>query len=123
MPGAETTHSILLAHGSPDPRWRKTFEDGLASIAPRLQQQAHLAYMEFAEPSLETIIAEQYQNNARRFTIAPLFLAAGRHLLTDVPAQIATLESQFPGISVELLAPVGTDSGFWDFLLELLNRP
>ncbi|MBE0485115.1 CbiX/SirB N-terminal domain-containing protein [Marinobacter sp.] len=101
-----TSHQIiLLAHGSSDPRWCETFE---RLAAPTLQSVEHsaIAYMELAEPSLETIVSQGKAAGTLSYTVVPLFLAAGRHLRKDVPAMIGELESQH-GVSIKLAEPIG----------------
>ncbi|MBL1273548.1 MAG: CbiX/SirB N-terminal domain-containing protein [Oceanospirillales bacterium] len=96
---------ILLAHGSSDKRWRDTFES-LAEPTLEAVSNSRIAYMELAEPSLDTVIREGVAEGAREFTVVPLFLAAGRHLRKDVPAMIEALERS-TGASIELSPPIG----------------
>lgn len=96
---------ILLAHGSSDPRWCATFE---ALVAPALQARpdARIAYMELAEPSLGKSVEQATLEGVREITIIPLFLAAGRHLRRDIPAEIRELEQRH-GVPIRLQSPVG----------------
>lgn len=96
---------ILLAHGSSDKRWCDTFE-ALAEPTLKAVSNSRIAYMELAEPSLETIVHEGIAAGTRDFTIVPLFLAAGRHLRKDVPAMIEALEKS-TGASIKLSPPIG----------------
>lgn len=96
---------ILLAHGSSDARWCETFEK-LAEPTVASIDNAAIAYMELAEPSLDTIVAQAKLQGTDQFTIIPLFLAAGRHLRKDVPAMIEKLEADH-GVSIRLAEPIG----------------
>lgn len=98
-------HIILLAHGSRDKRWCETFE---ALAGPTLQavNGSTVAYMELAEPSLETVVYEAVAKGIYEFTVVPLFLAAGRHLRKDVPAKLEALETS-TGASIHLCPPIG----------------
>lgn len=96
---------ILLAHGSSDKRWCETFEK-LAEPTLRSVNNARVAYMELAEPSMDTVIKEGVAEGTTDFTIVPLFLAAGRHLRKDVPAMIEDLEKAH-GATIHLAAPIG----------------
>ncbi|WP_226597350.1 sirohydrochlorin chelatase [Marinobacter nauticus] len=96
---------ILLAHGSSDARWCETFEK-LAEPTVESIDNAAIAYMELAEPSLDTIVAEAKQQGTEQFTVVPLFLAAGRHLRKDVPAMIERLEAEH-GVTIRLAEPIG----------------
>ncbi|MBL3824197.1 MULTISPECIES: sirohydrochlorin chelatase [Marinobacter] len=96
---------ILLAHGSSDKRWCETFEQ-LAAPTLASIDNARVAYMELAEPSMDTVIKEGVSEGATEFTIIPLFLAAGRHLRKDVPAMIEELEKAH-GATIQLAPPIG----------------
>ena len=96
---------ILLAHGSSDKRWCETFEK-LAEPTLKSVDNARVAYMELAEPSIDTIIMDGVAEGITEFTIVPLFLAAGRHLRKDVPAMIEELEKAH-GVSIQLAPPIG----------------
>lgn len=96
---------ILLAHGSSDKRWCETFEK-LAEPTLKSVDNARVAYMELAEPSMDTVISEAVAEGASDFTIIPLFLAAGRHLRKDVPAMIEELEKAH-GATISLAPPIG----------------
>ena len=67
---------ILLAHGSSDARWCETFEK-LAEPTVESIENAAIAYMELAEPSLDTIVNRAKGQGVEQFTVVPLFLAAG----------------------------------------------
>jgi len=107
---------ILLAHGSRDSNWCHTFESGLEVINSYLQEGACLAYMEMARPSLENVITTHYLSGVRKFNILPLFFAAGRHLLHDVPTQIENLQREHAGVEITLLEAVGRQGEFWHAL-------
>lgn len=96
---------ILLAHGSSDKRWCETFEK-LAAPTLASVDNARVAYMELAEPSIDTVVGEGVTEGATEFTIIPLFLAAGRHLRKDVPAMIEDLEKEH-GATIQLAPPIG----------------
>ena len=60
----------------------------------QLNQHASLAIMELATPSLEQVIEREYALGTRHFNIIPLFLAARKHLLVDVPNQLDDMKAQ-----------------------------
>jgi len=103
----EYDHIILLAHGSPDPLWKQPFESLYQQVAQTYgENNVSLAYMELTSPSLEDVV-EALGNEVRHIAVLPLFLAVGRHLRHDVPAQIATLQTA--DLHIELLPPIGDD--------------
>lgn len=116
----DSSQVILLAHGSSDQRWCETFEK---LAAPTLQsvENSAIAYMELAEPSLDSIIAEGKQNGIGQFTIVPLFLAAGRHLRKDVPAMIDDLERQHQ-VTIRLADPIGMNPRLGDAIRDVVQE-
>jgi sirohydrochlorin cobaltochelatase len=113
---------ILLAHGSRDNNWCATFEAGLKEINSHLQEDACLAFMEMASPSLEEVVATQYSEGIRHFDILPLFFAVGRHLRSDVPTQIENLQKEYEGLQIHLLDAVGLQDVFWQTLGQMISK-
>ncbi|PXX91698.1 cobalamin biosynthesis protein CbiX [Marinobacter vulgaris] len=111
---------ILLAHGSSDQRWCQTFEK-LATPTLDSVAGSRIAYMELAEPSLETIIAQGKKEGITSFTIIPLFLAAGRHLRKDVPGMIDELEATHD-VSITLAPPIGENPQLGDAIRDVVNQ-
>jgi sirohydrochlorin cobaltochelatase len=99
---------ILLAHGSPDPRWRAPFQT-LAEAVGREQggSRVKLAYMEFSPPTLADAARQARQEGFTVLRLLPLFMAAGAHVERDIPAQADTLRRNFPELTVEILPVVG----------------
>ena len=96
---------ILLAHGSSDQRWCETFER-LAEPTLAAVPHSTVAYMELAEPSMDTVIAQGKSEGINSYTVVPLFLAAVRHLRKDVPEMIEALEQEHH-VSIRLADPIG----------------
>ncbi|MEX0603168.1 MAG: CbiX/SirB N-terminal domain-containing protein [Marinobacter sp.] len=96
---------ILLAHGSSDPKWCETFEK-LAAPTIAAVPGSVVAYMELAEPSMESIVTNAVEQGCHNFTIMPLFLAVGRHLRKDVPEMISVMEKTHK-VKISLAPPIG----------------
>lgn len=111
---------ILLAHGSSDQRWCQTFEE-LATPTLGSVSGSRIAYMELAEPSLDTIISEGRNEGIGTFIIVPLFLAAGRHLRKDVPGMIEDLQSTY-GVSITLAPPIGENPQLGYAIRDVVNQ-
>jgi sirohydrochlorin cobaltochelatase len=104
----EYDHIILLAHGSPDPLWKEPFESLYSQVSLTYGvANFSLAYMELTSPTLEDAI-ELLGDHVQTVAVLPLFLAVGRHLRQDVPAQIEAL--QRCDLKIELLPPIGEDT-------------
>ncbi len=111
---------VLLAHGSSDVRWCETFE-ALAEPTLKAVPGAAIAYMELAAPSLEDVIATGAADGVKRFTVVPLFLAAGRHLRKDVPRMIERLEEHH-GVCVQLAPPIGENPLLGQAIKEVVTQ-
>jgi len=119
MPNQHET--ILLGHGSRNPDWASTLEQGLASIQGKLATDTYLAHMELAEPSLETIIHQRIAAGVESFSIIPLFFASGKHLKVDIPQQIQALQAQYPACKIDLQEALGDNPAFWQFIAKLID--
>lgn len=97
-------HLILIAHGSKDPRWKKTFEDLKTSIQ---NEKVKLCYMEFIKPDLMDMVSECINEGAEHIKILPLFMAGGGHVDRDIPAQVNEAKNKYPNVTIEVLKPIG----------------
>lgn len=104
------TALVLLAHGSPDPRWRAPFEKLTSTLRERLgAERIQLAYLEFAAPTLYEAAGAAARAGFSRLRILPLFMAGGGHVERDIPVQVEQLCWELPEIAVDILPPVGED--------------
>jgi len=107
----QKTCLILLAHGSPDPRWQAPFERLTESLQASCgADRVRLAYLEFAAPTLYEAAGEAIRSGCRRLRILPLFMAGGGHVDRDIPVQVEQLGWELPEIEIDILPPVGEDS-------------
>lgn len=111
---------ILLAHGSSDPKWCQTFEK-LAAPTVAAVPDSIVAYMELAEPSMESIVAKAVKQGCYQFTVMPLFLAVGRHLRKDVPEMISAMETVH-GVKINLAPPVGENPQLGLAIMEVVEE-
>lgn len=107
--------AILLAHGSRDAHWLAPFQRLTDSIQQQLScERIELAFMELAEPSLNTQIFKLAAEGFQHLDIIPLFFAEGRHLRKDVPQQLQQFREQLIQkdlhVSLTLHSPVGLEA-------------
>lgn len=105
MSGSSTL-TVLIAHGSRDPRWRQPFEQLLAELA---DPAILLCYMEMADPTLWDVVTPVMDgpNPVNEVVIWPLFMAAGAHVANDITALADQLLARYPGLTVTTLPPIG----------------
>jgi sirohydrochlorin cobaltochelatase len=108
---------ILFAHGSRDPAWCEPFRRLAAEVAARRTSDAvRLAFMEFASPALEEVVAELDRRGFRNIRLLPLFLAPGTHVARDIPLQVEEACRRHPAVRIEILRPAGEDPRFAELL-------
>jgi sirohydrochlorin cobaltochelatase len=103
--------TILFAHGSRDPLWRKPIEAVAAQvqlIAPATQVRC--AYLELTAPDLPTSAAELAALGVGSITVVPMFLGVGKHAREDLPVLMADLEASFPQITFKLRPSIAEES-------------
>ena len=112
--------TILFAHGSRDPLWRKPAE----AIAQRLRaldpaRQVACAYLEMTEPDISTCAAQMARMGVDRINVVPLFLGVGKHAREDLPLLMAKLQTAHPHIAFTLQSAVGEDERLVDLIAHI----
>lgn len=103
--------TILFAHGSRDPLWRKPIEAVAAQvqlIAPAVLVRC--AYLELTAPDLPTSAAELVALGVASITVVPMFLGVGKHAREDLPVLMSNLETSFPQIAFKLRPSIAEES-------------
>jgi sirohydrochlorin cobaltochelatase len=103
----KTSALLLFAHGSSDPAWAKPFErirDAVTQASP--ERAVALAYLERMSPGFDEAVAALVEQGIREVVVAPLFLAPGGHVRSDLPALIAAAAARH-GIAIRALASLG----------------
>ena len=92
---------LLIAHGSR----REASNEEVRELAQRLEQVASgsfakvvPAFLELAEPGIQDGIGLCVEQGATEVVAVPYFLAAGRHVATDIPEQIEKAACRHPGL-------------------------
>ena len=111
---------IIVAHGSRN----KESASQVAALCQRLSDRAKNlgdqhggarkkfdrvahAFLQFASPGLEETIADLVQQGANRIIVFPFFIAAGSHLLTDIPEAIEAAQKTYPGVAFSITRHLG----------------
>ena len=111
--------TILFAHGSRDPLWRKPTE-AVASHIREIAPAVHVscAYLELMTPDLLTSAAELATLGVTSITVVPLFLGVGKHAREDLPVLMAALQATYPQIVFSLRPAIGEETQ----VIELMAR-
>ena len=106
---AGRTGLVLFAHGARDPRWADT----VLALAARIVERSpdllvRPAYLEFMAPDLAGAIDALVDDGARSIVVAPVFLAAGGHVLRDLPARLGEIAARHPGLALRVEPALGS---------------
>ncbi|MCK5727484.1 MAG: hypothetical protein KAH22_11760 [Thiotrichaceae bacterium] len=114
------THLLVVAHGSR----REASNEELRTLCKNLTVLDHpyssisSGFLELAEPSIPDGLRQLIASNAKDITVVPYFLSAGRHVIVDIPAEIAIVRKEFPEINISLAPYFGASQGIASLLLE-----
>jgi sirohydrochlorin cobaltochelatase len=91
---------LLVGHGTREPAGVGAF----FQLTRTIQQAVGLlpvepAFLELAEPTIDTAIDRLVGRGARRLTIVPMLLFAAGHVKRDIPALVAQSVQRHPGLT------------------------
>ncbi len=98
------TAVLLLAHGSPDPDWRRPVEQLRARLQrQRPEQVIREVYLGHGDLSLIELVDALACDGHRHLWILPVFLSpGGRHIKEDIPQRVAQAARRHPELTLEL---------------------
>ena len=106
---------LVVAHGSR----RAESNQEVVSLVEGMQAQHHgsseqagfdhfaAAFLELAEPSIGDAINACVEKGCRQITVLPYFLSAGRHVVEDIPREVALAAKQHSGIDLCVTDHIG----------------
>lgn len=110
---------VLVAHGSR----RASSNEEVRRVAAQLAAQAgeryqmvHAAFLELAEPLIPAGVQCCLDNGMEEVVVLPYFLSAGRHVVEDIPAEVAKVHNT-TGASVRIAPYLGSAEGLGEILL------
>ncbi len=112
---------LLVAHGSR----RSASNDEVRALALRLTgiaskfDQIHCAFLELAEPSIPDGLQTLINQGASQITVLPYFLAAGRHVIEDIPAEINKVRMTGSNVKIIQADYLGRSEQLGEILLQL----
>ena len=115
---------LLVSHGSRRPQ----SNEEVNQLSERLRQQIgeyfdviNSAFLEIASPSIPEGIKRCIDEGANTVTVLPYFLAAGRHVVEDIPSIVGDAQKEFPGIAFSITPHIGAFAGIPQLISETLG--
>ncbi len=99
---------ILFSHGSV----LCGAERNLLELATRMRERGdapivEVAFLNYTAPDLDTAVERCVVQGATRIVIAPYFLIAGKFVVDDLPAAIASVKSEYPQVTFATAGVIG----------------
>ena len=92
---------ILVAHGSPAPQWNGpvlTLEGEVQALLNKAGNNPfvtiRVAMMEFAEPTVKTVVKDMELRGVQQVYVIPLFITASGHSIYDLPTILGLYSDQ-----------------------------
>jgi len=79
-------------------------------------------FLEIASPSIPQGIENCIQRNAKDILVMPYFLAAGKHVMEDIPEIITNEVLKYPGIPIKLSSYFGSSPVVVDIVKTLAEN-
>jgi len=105
---------LIAAHGSR----REASNQEVLTLAERVRGMPDLdfdaveaGFLELAEPSIPAALERCIERGADEVDVFPYFLAAGRHVITDIPAAVEPLRQRYPWVDIRILEHLGAAEG------------
>ena len=116
---------LLIAHGSR----AEAANDEIGRLAERVGASAGddfgavvPAFLEMAEPNIHQGIERCVDLGATVIVVVPYFLAAGRHVTRDIPAEIECARAGHPELRIEVGDYVGASAAMPELIAACAGR-
>lgn len=119
-PGARAL--LVVAHGSRRTASNHEVERLVQSVTPRLRShyaEVGCGFLELAEPSIETAIANLASAGVSEIVVLPYFLVSGKHCAEDIPEIVSRARRVHPTINFSSAPHVGNASEMEGLITEV----
>ena len=110
---------LIIGHGSRAESAVEEFNKIVAMVKEnRPELKVEGAHMELAEPSIETVSKNYYDDGVREIIALPYFLYEGVHIKEDIPEILEEIEQKYDGLKFKMARPIGADPMIAKILLQ-----
>jgi sirohydrochlorin cobaltochelatase len=114
--------AVLLGHGSRDPGTEAEIRELCAALVAVAPDRCFAHAFLNQEPGLDVAVNALIAAGCHHIRVLPLLVFTGRHMIEDVPAEIARLRALHPAVSIELEPHLFRLPGFSALLADTLNK-
>ena len=116
---------LIVAHGSR----RKESNDEVRRLASRIDENSGpafdlvaSAFLEISSPQIDPAVADLVDDGATEIKVFPYFLAAGTHVVNDIPRLIDEEQENHPNVHFEVLPHLGALQGISTLILNQIYK-
>ncbi len=115
---------LLIAHGSRKASSSAEIEQLANNIAQLSSEFEHVrhGFLELAEPKVATSIEQLVAQGCEHIVLMPYFLAAGFHVVEDLPKLLHNAQQSHPHVEFELLEHFGGATQMPSWILEYVKH-
>ena len=112
---------LIVAHGSR----KQSSNDEVRSLSQAIQADesgydfVECAFLELAEPSIPGGLERCIERGAREVVVMPYFLAAGRHVVEDIPKEVSPVVEKYRDVKIRITPHLGASSQMTGIILGL----
>ncbi len=115
---------IIAAHGSRNKAAAKQVAALCQKVGkknfcrtPQFDRVVH-GFLQFSDPSLKDVIDHQAEQGAEKIVVFPFFIAAGSHILEDIPELVEKARIKYPEIEFSITPHLGVMDTVEDLILK-----
>ena len=116
---------LIIAHGSR----RRISNDEVRALAACIRTKVRdqfgtveCAFLELEEPSIPDAIRKCVKKGASEIVVMPYFLSAGRHVVEDIPREVALTRDQYPDVCIHIAPYLGSIDTIADLIVEQAGK-
>lgn len=116
---------LLIAHGSRREASNQEVRDLVQRLGEVAEKDFNIvlpAFLELAEPDIPTGVEQCVEAGATQVIAVPYFLAAGRHVVTDIPEELKIARQKHPGLELRQADYLGKHDAINSILLALARE-
>ena len=115
---------LIVAHGSR----RKESNDEIVKLTQEIEKisidyfmAVSCAFIQFTQPLFHSQVDALVEKGAAEILVFPYFIAAGSHVISDIPGLVEEARSRYPHLSLKLLPHLSKLPGVKNLILDAVG--
>jgi sirohydrochlorin ferrochelatase len=114
---------LLISHGS----YSSKTKEEVIDLVKKLKHKTNInvfeyAFLEIEKPNIPKGLEICIEQGATEILVLLNFLNSGRHVNTDIPAQIKMVQANHPQVRISISQPIGQHSKIADLFVDLIQH-